>query len=67
MSSWGCDQKVCASCRYWCGRREIDFMANFFDVKEERGVCSGPPGSFRGAAMYEGASCSEWETFRINK
>lgn len=64
MATWGCSQQVCASCRYWCGTRKIDFMACFFDAKEDKGQCSGPDGSFRGVETGEGSSCSKWEIFR---
>lgn len=64
MSTWGSNQQVCASCRYWCGRRKVDFMACFFEAIEGTGECSGPAGSFRGLEMDEGAYCSGWEAFR---
>lgn len=64
MSTWGCNHQVCATCRYWCGRRKIDFMAYFFEAKEESGECAGPLGSFRGIEMGEGSSCCEWEAYR---
>lgn len=64
--SWSCDQQVCASCRYWSGQREIDFLACFFNVKSDKGMCNGPMGSFRGVEMSDGASCSEWQPFRAN-
>lgn len=64
MSNWSCDQKVCAACRYWCGRRKIDSWASFFEALDEKGECAGPQGSFRGADMYDSSSCSEWESFR---
>lgn len=64
MSTWSCNQQVCASCRYWCGARSIDFMAYFFDAKDEKGKCAGPSGSFRGIEMWESSSCSVWEQFR---
>ena len=67
MSSWSCDQKVCTSCRFWCGKRKIDFMANFFEAEDNRGECAGPRGSFRGVKTGEGSSCSEWETFRNSR
>ncbi|MBX4263126.1 hypothetical protein [Clostridium estertheticum] len=64
MSTWSSSQQVCASCRYWCGRRNIDFMACFFEALGERGICEGPDGSFRGIETNEGSSCTQWETFR---
>lgn len=63
-SSWSRDQQVCASCRYWAGQRDIDYWANFFNVREESGVCNGTDGSFRGMTMGDGASCSAWQAFR---
>jgi len=63
MATWGKLQKVCASCRYWCGTRKIDFMAQFFEA-EQMGECAGPDGSFRGIELSEGASCDKWEQFR---
>lgn len=64
MSTWSSNQQVCASCRYWCGARNIDFMAYFFEAKEDKGECAGPSGSFRGIETGEGSSCSVWEPFR---
>lgn len=39
-------------------------MAYFFDAKEDRGECEGPPGSFNGIETGEGSSCIKWEPFR---
>jgi len=64
MGNWSCDQQVCASCRYWSGRRDMDFTASFFDAKDEQGRCNGPASGFRGADMWDSSSCNEWETFR---
>lgn len=64
MGVWGRDQEVCATCRYWGGAREIDWFAAVYDAEGETGKCMGPLGSFRGAEMHEGASCSEWAAFR---
>jgi hypothetical protein len=67
MSSWSCDQQVCATCRYWCGKRDIEFMANFFNAMAEKGKCADPSGNFRGIYTYEGTSCSDWEAFGNEK
>lgn len=64
MSCWGKDQQVCASCRYWGGKREVDVFAQFFDAEDGYGICYGPAGSFRGIETNQGGSCSEWENFR---
>lgn len=64
MSSWSCDQKVCASCRYWLGQRKVDFTASFFEAVDDKGPCAAPHGGFRGAEMYEGSSCWDWEAFK---
>lgn len=62
MSGWSCNQKVCTSCRYWCGRREIDFMACFFNALDVYGLCMGDV--FRGIETSESSSCSSWEPFK---
>ena len=64
MSSWSCDMQVCGSCRYWLGRRKIDFMAYLFEMIDTQGECAGPQGSFKGLDMGEGSSCMKWEAFR---
>jgi hypothetical protein len=64
MSCWGKSQQVCATCRYWSGRREIDFTASHFTALEQIGMCNGPQGSFRGVHMGEGSYCPQWEQYR---
>lgn len=64
MAVWGGSQQVCASCRFWSGRREVDFSASFFETLSTEGRCNGPDGSFRPLDMHEGASCNEWKPFR---
>ncbi len=65
MATWSKAQPVCASCRYWGGRRAVDFMASFFETKDQTGVCNGPYiGSMSGLQTFEGASCPKWETVR---
>lgn len=64
MGNWSCDQQVCASCRYWCGKRNIDFTASFFEAIDEQGTCNGPQSGFRGCEMWDSSSCNEWEPFR---
>jgi hypothetical protein len=49
MGIWGGSQQVCASCRYWSGRREMDFAASQLEAIEPEGRCDGPEGSFRGS------------------
>lgn len=64
MSSWSCDQRVCASCRYWLGAREVDFSGSFYEAAESEGKCCNPNGGFRGCRMGEGSSCSDWDCFK---
>lgn len=64
MGSWSRDMQVCASCRYWCGRRNMDFWACHFEAIDSEGLCNGPDGSFRSIMMGEGSSCGFWEVFR---
>lgn len=64
MSSWSCNESVCASCHYWCGRRKLDSKNDFFEALDENGICKGPTGSFKGQEVHEGSACSDWEPFR---
>lgn len=63
MSCWSKDQQVCASCRYWSGRREIDFTASHFNALEQTAPCQKPFGPFRGIDMSEGSYCPKWESY----
>lgn len=63
MSTWSCDQQVCASCRYWCGRREIDVEAYFFTAYGNSGKCANLDSGFRNTKTDEGGYCSQWEAF----
>jgi hypothetical protein len=63
MSCWNRDQEVCASCRYWSGKREVDFTGYHFNSHESTAPCLKPFGPFRGVNIGEGSSCQEWESF----
>jgi len=63
MSSWNKDQQVCASCRYWAGRREIDFSGSHFHALNETGPCQKPFGPFFHIMVGEGSYCPKWEVF----
>lgn len=67
VATWGYLQQVCASCRFWGGRREIDFTGSFYEPLEDEGKCLNPHGGFRGVLMSQGASCSDWECFRPDR
>jgi hypothetical protein len=64
MTTWNMTQQVCATCRYWNGRRKIDFMAQFVNVEESTADCNGPDGSFRFAIVSEGGTCGYWSKYR---
>ncbi|QRF22861.1 hypothetical protein FY534_03590 [Alicyclobacillus sp. TC] len=64
MGTWSGRQRVCCSCRFWSGGRDINFTATTFKALDSKGKCNGPAGSFRGLEMRESASCSKWEAFR---
>lgn len=63
MAIWATNQRVCATCRYWMGKREINYMNTIFNVYEDKSKCGGPIGSFKGAIMHSGASCNCWGAF----
>lgn len=64
MGSWCRDQEVCATCRYWGGKREIDFTGTFYETKEDEGICNEPFGGFYGYSMPENSCCGQWSPFR---
>lgn len=63
MSCWIDVHKICATCRYWAGKRDVDAKATFFQTRDEKGVCYGPYGSFRGEVMKECSSCLRWGAY----
>ena len=63
MATWSKTQRVCATCRYWTGRRDVEHTASFYRAIDSRGKCANPRGGFRRAEMNEGASCKDWEAF----
>jgi|GEM_PF-546301 hypothetical protein len=63
MATWSKTQRVCATCRYWMGRRDIKHTASFYQAIDSRGKCANPRGGFRRAEMNGGASCKDWATF----
>lgn len=67
VSTWSCDQQVCCSCRFWGGRRDIEFTGSFYEALEEKGKCFAPQGGFRGVEMGEGSSCSDWESYKSKR
>jgi len=65
LSIWSKEEKVCATCKYWGGIREIGTMGDFYRAKESIGQCSGPVGSFNPSLINEGRTCSYWELYII--
>ena len=64
MPTWNKDQKVCATCAFWAGKREVDLSGEVFTALEAEGKCEGP-GDFNASSMGEGGYCSAWEIFFI--
>lgn len=68
MSSFGSfsdSMPVCATCRYWCGKRDINFSFTVFEALEDSGKCCGVhSASFRGLDTWPSGSCMGWEGFR---
>lgn len=66
--SYSGTSNVCATCRYWLGRRKVDNAGQYFDPIDEMGKCCGPFGSFNpNESIYYGG-CSKWESLLdINK
>jgi len=64
MATWTMQDRVCCSCRYWSGDRNIDFMAIFVESKSKIGRCNGPIGSNTYMDMNESNTCGYWEKVR---
>lgn len=54
--------KVCASCRYWGGKRDVSF-GQWIETFEDKGECMRPYGGFYGVEIFDGGSCPDWEPF----
>lgn len=57
MSLWKKHEKVCATCIYWSGKREVDFKC--IKVQCEEGNCHNPNGFYNMKTM-QGSTCSKW-------
>lgn len=58
MSIYGKDEKVCATCAFWKGKRGINL--EFIETLECKGSCSCEE-SFSGIKTTEGSCCSDWK------
>lgn len=60
MSLWTKKEKVCATCIYWKGKRDVDSM--FIETKNNDGRCFCEDG-FYNLKTIQGSSCSNWKGF----
>lgn len=58
MSLWTKKEKVCATCIYWHGERNLDIM--FIETKNHDARCLCEDG-FYNLRTIQGASCSNWK------
>jgi hypothetical protein len=60
MSLWTKKEKVCATCIYWQGKRDVESM--FIEAKNHAGRCFCETG-FYNLRTIQGSSCSNWKGF----
>lgn len=63
MSIWAKEEKVCATCKYWSGIREVGSMGDFYKAIEHLGQCNGPKGSYNPRIVKENRTCLYWELY----
>lgn len=60
MGKLGMSFKVCQTCRYWGGMRDINGMSKLVDAISERGRCNNTRG-FYNQDTYKMTTCSHYE------
>jgi hypothetical protein len=58
--TYGKKEKVCATCIYWDGRRNVEF--SFIEAKNYEGTCASEEAFFN-MKTVQGSSCSNWKGF----
>ncbi len=58
MSKLSTKFKICQTCRYWNGSRNIDGISQLIEAYSEKGKCSNPKG-FYNQDMSKQATCRE--------
>lgn len=61
MGKLGTNFKVCQTCRFWSGMRDINGMAKLVDSISDKGKCVNPKG-FYNQDMNKLATCSHHES-----
>lgn len=63
MITFGKRHPNCATCRFWCGKRDWDLTRNHVAVtRDERGACAGPNGSQSPRDTIPMETCRKWES-----
>lgn len=60
MTLHGKCEKICATCVYWKGKREVEF--DFIEVKDADGKCQCEE-AFYNISTSKGCLCSDWRGF----
>lgn len=63
MAIWKGKHQVCATCKFWCGERKIDFETYSFETIRKVGRCANWESVFRGNETQEQATCNAWQKF----
>ncbi|MCM0647098.1 hypothetical protein NBE98_01770 [Clostridium swellfunianum] len=64
MSTYGKQEKVCATCIYWKGKRGVEF--EYIEARDEQGKCGCDDG-FCDINTMDACSCSDWKGFPVVK
>lgn len=59
--------RVCATCEFWDGERNTDFMqmSVYVDMMNASGVCRNFSAPFRGVMTKSNQSCQYWNKWRV--
>jgi hypothetical protein len=64
MATYGKNEKICATCIYWKGKRFVEF--GFIETRECEGKCGCDEG-FYNIKTTDASCCSDWDGFAGEK
>ncbi len=62
---WSSSQKLCATCEYWAGIRNIDFSRRYVSDFSKTGKCLLKGGPAWNADQPHGALCSKYRKWAV--
>lgn len=64
MSIWSSSQKVCGSCRFWQGIREVNPEFTLFMPTSKSGKCINPESEYENTETFDNFSCPKWQRYK---